>query len=385
MKISGLRKILVKISIIFLFIFNAPLLLAENLTPRSIPVGFQEAGEARASSRSGAYTKYVSSETSTQQSQNLKGDGYIHPNQPFPKPINDFINHMVNYYHFDRDQLNSIMSQAEIIPPVIHSIEKPTEIEPWDFYRHIFLTQARISQGAAYWRLHQKVLKEAERIYGVDPSIIVAIIGVESMYGQEKEHYQELGALATLAFYHQARSTFFEKELEQYFLLAREYHFSPLVLRGSYAGALGIPQFMPDSYRSFAVSLLHQPQINLLTNHDDAILSIANFLSRKGGWIPSQPIASPVRMNSHIPPAWLVSASANPTYPIQLFNKYGITAQNKLSKNQKTALIAMHNTHNDEYWLVFPNFHAIMSYNPRTTYALAVYQLSRAIQEAYEH
>lgn len=307
----------------------------------------------------------------------------IHPQQPFPPAMQQFINHMVLQYHFDRSQLNYIMSQAEIIPPVIHSIEKPVETTlTWDTYRKIFLTPARINGGINYWQQHQQTLADAERQYGVDPSVIVAIIGVETLYGTLKEHYQVLGALTTLAFYHQARSAFFENELEQFLLLTREFQLPPLTLRGSYAGAMGIPQFMPSSYRHFAVSYTHSPHIDILNNDDDAIMSIANYL-HQNGWLAAQPVAMPAQIAKSTPPPWLISKTADPNYRISTLAKFGITSPETLSLTQKTALIAMRDTHDQEYWLIFPNFSAIMSYNPRTSYALAVYQLSQTIRNQY--
>lgn len=310
----------------------------------------------------------------------------LHPQQPFPPAMQQFIAHMVSEYHFDQKQLNDIMSQAEIIPPVIHSIEKPLETTvTWDNYRKFFLTSQRIKGGLAYWQQHQETLAEAQQKYGVDPSVIVAIIGVETLYGTVKERYQVLGALTTLAFYHQQRSAFFEHELEQFLLLTRQFKLSPLNLRGSYAGAMGIPQFMPSSYLRFAVSYTHNPQIDLFNNDDDAIMSIANYL-HCNGWQFAQPVAVPAQIAQASPPAWLISKTAAPQYRIETLAKFGVLSPTSLSASQKTALIAMQNTHRSEYWLVFPNFHAIMSYNPRTSYALAVYQLSQTIDNQYaEH
>lgn len=307
----------------------------------------------------------------------------FHPKQPFPPAMQQFINHMVDQYQFNRAQLNYFMSQADILPVVVHSVEKPMETAvTWDKYRQFFLSPERISGGVNYWQQHQKTLATAQKQYGVDPSVIVAIIGVETLYGSEKERYQVLGALTTLAFYHQARSAFFEKELEQFFLLTRQFQLPVLSLRGSYAGAMGIPQFMPSSYRRFAVSYTNNPHIDLLNNHDDAIMSIANYLYRSG-WQANQPVALPAQITHNNPPEWLISKTANSDYRMATLAKFGVTSFEKLSPAQKTALIAMQDTRNREYWLVFPNFSAIMSYNPRTSYALAVYQLSQIIRNQY--
>lgn len=307
-----------------------------------------------------------------------------HPTQPFPSPLQSFINEMVQKYHFDASYLNNIMSQADILPPVISHVEKPAEAQPWDFYRKLFITKERIAGGVRYWQQHQQVLAAAERKYGVDPSIIVAIIGVESEYGQHKAQYQELGALTTLAFYHHARSAFFESELQEYLILTRAFQLPPTSLRGSYAGALGIPQFMPSSYLAYAVSYQNQSHIDLLNNHDDAIMSIANYLHARGGWQAQAPIAMSAQVSKTPPPAALISKTGKPNYALATIRQYGVNANPSLPGEQKAALIAMHDSDHEEYWLTFQNFHAIMSYNPRTTYAMAVYQLSQIIRDAYE-
>lgn len=293
-----------------------------------------------------------------------------------------FINEMVTEYHFNKQKLIQLMKQADYLPQVIQIITKPFEAKPWDFYLRYFLTPARIHNGNNYWKNHFKTLMAAKNEFGVDPNVIIAIIGIESFYGNQAGKFQELGALSTLAFYYPPRSQFFQKELKQYLLLTAQQHLSPLSLTGSYAGALGIPQFMPSSYRNFGIDYSRNHSVDLLHDHDDAIASIANYL-KKRGWQIGQPVATRAIITKTVPQK-LISATGMPNTTIARLKRFGIKSRYNFPPHQKVALIAMQNEKSVEYWIVFPNFHAIMAYNPRTTYAMAVYLLSKAIERNHE-
>ena len=298
------------------------------------------------------------------------------------KNIKIFIHDMVKQYKFDKTHLTTLMAKAHYNPRVIHKINQPFESKPWDFYRSFFVTDKRAKAGAAYWQQHEKVLRDIEQRYGVDPSIIIAIIGVESHYGKYMGQYIELDTLTTLAFYHKKRARFFKKELSEYLLLTRQQKLPPLELNGSYAGALGIPQFMPSSYRHYAIDYDNDQQADLVNQHDEAIASIANYL-KKAGWKAKQPIASSATLQHKIPHK-IISHSAKPNTNINQLKKQGIRISTKHTPTQKAALIEMQNTNSKEYWVVFENFHAFMRYNPRTTYALAIYLLSQKIRKQHE-
>lgn len=302
------------------------------------------------------------------------------PGQPLT--VKEFIDKMVVVNHFDRQELLSLFAQTEYLPEVIDRINKPFEEKPWDFYKNFFITPDRVENGAQYWRKHAATLTKVSKQYGVSPAVIVAIIGIETKYGQERGKFPELRTLATLSFHYPKRAVFFQNELENYLLLTREYHLSPLQLYGSYAGALGIPQFMPSTYRQYAVSYDGNTSVNLWEDHEDAIASIAYYL-QKAGWKANQPVAVKAHITSPVSP-WLISADAKPVYRLKTLEKYGIRPVTPQSPARKSALIAMHNTHDKEYWITYPNFYAIMAYNPRTTYAMAIYQLSEAIAKNYE-
>lgn len=302
-----------------------------------------------------------------------------------PRPtqaINQFVNQVAKKYQFNRKQLASIMAQAKYDPMVVHWMTHPFEKKPWDFYRRFFVKPERIENGVKYWKAHKKILNDVASRYHVDPSVIVAIIGIESSYGTKAGKYSVLDALVTLSFYYPKRQPFFKSELTHFLLLTRHEKLNPLALKGSYAGALGIPQFMPSTYRHYGVDYSKNNSINLFTNHSDTIASIANYLS-KSGWKRGGPIAVMAKTPQKVPTR-LISKTGIPKYTLSQFRHHRITPVKKESKNLKAALIKMQNTDSVEYWLVFRNFRAIMKYNPRTTYALAVFELSQAIKKNYE-
>ncbi len=305
------------------------------------------------------------------------------PPPPPPEPcMQIFIDKMATIHHFNRQQLIELLRQTEFQPEVINKLNQPFEKKPWNFYQHFFVRADRVHRGVSYWKKHVDALNQAEERYGIPPHIIVAIIGMETDYGGNMGHFPELSTLVTIACHYPQRADFFQKELEHYLLLTREYQLQPLTLQGSYAGALGIPQFMPSSYRQYAVSYDGKKQINLLQNHNDAIFSIALFL-QKSGWRRGELVAVPARMKGK-KYQWLISNTTKPIYRVSTLSKFGIKSSQKLPKNIKGTVIAMDSLGSIEYWLTFNNFDALMHYNPRTTYTLAAYLFSEAIKKEYE-
>ena len=300
------------------------------------------------------------------------------PLQPFT--VTEFVDKMVQLDHYDRNELLELFQHTAYYPEVIERINKPFEEKPWDFYKNFFITPDRIEGGVQYWHEHAATLEKASKQYGVSPAVIVAIIGIETKYGQEPGRFPELSTLATLFFRYPKRAVFFQNELENYLLLTREYQLSPLKLYGSYAGALGIPQFMPSNYRQYAVSYDGKSSVNLWKIM--TMLSPALRIIYKD---PAGSLTSQSRSRRKFPAVhpWLLSRDAKPKYSLKTLAKFGIHSLVAESLRRKSALVVMHNTHDNEYWLTFPNFYAIMAYNPRTTYAMAIYQLSEAIKKNY--
>lgn len=229
-------------------------------------------------------------------------------------------------------------------------LDHPYEQQPWTVYRSHFLNSNKINLGLKYWLKHHRALHEAELKYGVDPAIIVAIIGIESNFGSHQRAYNTLRTLNTLSFYHEHRHKFFTKELRELFLLARDLKITPDKIMGSYAGALGIPQFMPSSYRYYAVAHgKHFP--DLFAKHDDAIFSIANYL-KKSGWQAKQPIA--------------------------------VAVSKRKSAADKGEYITLDNKTSEQLWRIYPNFHAILHYNNSKRYAMAATLLAKTLRTKYE-
>lgn len=254
--------------------------------------------------------------------------------------VQQFIQHVSEKDNFSQSYLTTLFNQVHPRPVFVSSETHAAErTASWPHYRAIFMTRRRIDDGRAFWRAHQATLNRAQQQYGVDPAIIVGIIGVETEYGEYMGKFRVIDSLSTLAFNYPSRQDYFKNELEQYLLLTRELNQDPLNLYGSYAGAMGYPQFMPTAYRTLAVSQTPGQAANLFNNPDDAILSVANYFHQHG-WYPNKRPAVPLR------------------------------------KYQRGAVLF-----GDQYWHLYHNFDVIKRYNNSNYYAMAVYQLGQKIQQ----
>jgi membrane-bound lytic murein transglycosylase B len=296
------------------------------------------------------------------------------------KDVQAFINTMVKNHHFNKNQLTETMSQVQLQPRIIDSMERPYEKKTWDIYKEIFLTTQRLKGGLEFWAANQKVLDKASQRFGVPPEIIVAILGVETIYGKSPGEYRVLDALSTLAFNYPKRSRFFLKELKEYLLLCREHHVPATYYIGSYAGAIGKPQFMPSSYRRFAVDFAHKGHSDLVNNNDDAIASIGNYL-HQNGWKPNEGIIQAAQLLGN----QLKSAHTNPrraNYNYAELTKLGIKPVTAAYNHPvRTGVIELITKQGNEYWIAYPNFFVITTYNVNPQYALAVYLLSQQIKQ----
>lgn len=299
------------------------------------------------------------------------------------KDVQQFINHMVKKHHFDKKQLTTWLNAAHIQPDILKSIAKPAEKLPWYRYEPIFITPKRISEGVDFYQQNYKALKRAEKEYGVPAQIIAAIIGVETFYGKHKGKNSVLDALVTLGFDYPPRKEFFISELEHFLLLAREEHWDPTQIKGSYAGAMGTPQFMPSSYRKFAVDFNGHGKRDLINNTNDAIGSVANYF-KASGWKPYQPIAIYTQIKSDKFKAHLASkANPKPNLTYTQLKELGIHLPNNLTGHQ-FALMEFEGEKKPEYWLGAHNFYVITRYNHSDRYAMAVFTLSKEIKAGYE-
>jgi membrane-bound lytic murein transglycosylase B len=294
--------------------------------------------------------------------------------------VDAFIDEMVAKHHFDKQQLQQTFQQVEVKDSILKAIARPAEkSKPWYEYRKIFLTQSRINGGAAFWEQHKESLDRAEKEFGVPAEIIVAILGVETRYGGNVGGYRVIDALSTLAFRYPPRSPFFRSELENFLILTREEDKAALEPVGSYAGAMGLGQFMPSSYRAYAVDFDHDGHRDIWTNPDDAIGSIANYLKRHG-WVAGQSIVHRTSLAGNVPQA-LIDKGMKPSISRAALKQAGVSLENLPAGNDSLALIDFTQQDGQEYWLARQNFYAITRYNHSTMYAMAVYQLGEAIRE----
>jgi membrane-bound lytic murein transglycosylase B len=290
-----------------------------------------------------------------------------------------FINKMVNKYHFSHRFVSDLIYNAHFLPEVIQNMRNPYEEKPWYMYRKLFLTAKRIQQGVKYWRNHTKDLAKANEMYGVPESIIVGIVGVESFYGESTGTYSILDALTTLSFAYPKRARFFQSELAQYLLLTQSLNFNPKALYGSYAGAMGLPQFMPSSYRYYAVDFNNNGQKDLLKDTGDVIGSVANYLFQ-AGWHRGKLVAVPAKVTGDKYKK-ILNDKLKPMFTVAKIRKYGVEPTAKLSPQTKVNLIRLKTKEGCEYWLGLHNLYVITRYNTNTQYAMAVYQLALAIKK----
>ena len=297
--------------------------------------------------------------------------------------VHAFIDEMVVQHNFNKKDLARLFSKIRLRPDIIKAISRPAEGLPWYKYRPIFMKKSRIEGGVTFWNQHAVTLARAEKVYGVPPEIIVAIIGVESFYGKHKGKHLVMEALATLAFDYPKRSRFFRSELEQYLLLTREEKIDPLSLKGSYAGAMGEPQFISSSYRHYAVDFDQDGKRDLWNNTVDIIGSVANYFSRHG-WKPGQTISTRAIFDKKTKTSdkkirSLVKLGVKPKHSLEYIKGYGVTAKSRLADDQLAALIKLTTKNEPEYWLGLHNFYVITRYNHSELYAMAVFQLGNEI------
>lgn len=296
------------------------------------------------------------------------------------KDVQQFINQLATHDKLNRSDVQSALRVATFQPQIIDSMEKPYEKKTWDVYKALFLTPQRLQGGLEFWQANAKTLARAEKEFGVPAEVIVAILGVETQYGKRQGEYRVLDALTTLAFHYPKRADYFKRELREYFLLCQEHHVSPTQYIGSYAGAIGQPQFMPSSYRNFAVDYAGHGRRDLVANNQDVIGSVANYFHHHG-WAPYQRVAQPVEL-AGVKPGQFAVNSKRADYTYNKLVSSGVIPLSEVPSHPKQAgLIELLTDKGNEYWLAYPNFYVITRYNSSPQYALAVYLLSQQLRE----
>lgn len=298
--------------------------------------------------------------------------------------VDQFIDSMVEKYDFNEVRLSKLFRNTTYSDKVLQAISRPAEKSlPWYKYKKIFLRDKRIKEGVKFWEKHEQTLLKAEKIYGVPPQIIVAIIGIETQYGKNTGKNKVMDSLATLAFHFPRRSNFFRSELEQFLLLSREQQFDPLSLKGSYAGAMGIPQFIASSYRNYAVDFDNDKKTDILINPVDSIGSVANYFKRHN-WQTGQPVAVKLKASDSRLHE-LMDSDLNPNISLSELQQYSIVVEHDLPDNTLLKVLKFDQQYTDEYWLGTYNFYVITRYNHSELYAMAVYQLSELIKNLYHN
>ena len=292
--------------------------------------------------------------------------------------VDAFIESMVSEHEFNRDDLVRILGQAEVKESILEQIKKPAEKTlTWAEYRPIFMTAERIQAGADFWRENRASLDSISSSTGVPSEIIVGIIGVETYYGRITGGHRVLDALATLAFYYPPRAKFFRHELEEFLLLVREEEMQATDPFGSYAGAMGRPQFMPSSYRAYAVDSTGDGKRDIWNNWTDVAGSVANYFVRHG-WTPGEEVTTQATLSSRFSgPAPDNTLSARET--VRSLSQSGVMFSTDLSNDSKGQLVTLEGANGTEHWIGFHNFFVITRYNHSVMYALAVHQLGQEI------
>lgn len=293
-----------------------------------------------------------------------------------------FIDKMVNKHGFDRQQLQEILSQAKRLDSVLRLMDNQaptTSVKPpsgpngaWLRYRKKFITPDNVQNGVVFWNQYEDALNHAWQVYGVPPEIIVGIIGVETRWGRVMGKTRILDALATLSFNYPRRAEYFSGELETFLLMARDEQDDPLNLKGSFAGAMGYGQFMPSSYKQYAVDFSGDGHINLW-DPVDAIGSVANYF-KAHGWVKGDQVA--VMANGQAPG---LPNGFKTRYSISQLAAAGLTPQQPLGNHQQASLLRLDVGTGYQYWYGLPNFYTITRYNHSTHYAMAVWQLGQAV------
>jgi membrane-bound lytic murein transglycosylase B len=319
---------------------------------------------------------------------------------PPPPPVDfataraQFVSDTAKKYGIDPAQIEATLAKAQFLDSVVAAMSRPAErVKPWSEYRVGFLTQARIDGGRAFIAAHRDELSRVEQQYGVPAEVIVSIIGVETNYGGFTGRHKVLDALYTLAFryprsgnperaaYEHRREQFFRDELAQLFALGREENLDIASLTGSYAGAMGLGQFMPSSYREFAVDGNGDGRRDLFTTYPDIFASIANYFRKKGGerggWVPGGPVVARAELQPGFaefnPDTW------TPDYTLAQLAERGYRPLDPVAPDATATLVSLEGSTGKQYWLGFQNYYAITRYNNSKMYAMAVHQLSQAI------
>lgn len=293
--------------------------------------------------------------------------------------VEEFVTQMSERHGFDADKLRALLAKAHTQESILRAMAAPTTARPWHEYRRLYINPQRITAGLRFWSENARTVARATGVYGVPGEIIVATIGVETNFGRNTGRYRVLDALSTLAFDWPPRAEYFRAELEQFLLLTREQGVDPLLPRGSYAGAMGIAQFMPSSVRKYAVDFDRSGRPDLSLDAD-AIGSVANYMS-EFGWEPGSLVAVPAQAQGERIDEF-VAQGLKPALTVEQLTQGGVAPEATVPWDAEAALLKLEGEGGPEYWLGFNNFYVITRYNRSVNYAMSVHELAQALKSA---
>jgi len=300
----------------------------------------------------------------------------------------EFVARAVSEYGLEEAEVRALLAEAEYKQSIIDAISRPAEGKPWHEYRQIFLTDKRINEGIDFWIENQELITAASIKFAVDEEIIVAIIGVETFYGRITGNYRSIDALVTLGLYYPQnlssdRSAFFSSELMQFMQLAKKEGLPPTETTGSYAGAMGMGQFMPSSYLEYAVDFDGDGKRDLWRSTADVVGSVANYLHRHG-WQAGEPITKRAWATKDAAFSEISSTSYKPSISVAEWKDKGFKSSSELAADMPAGVIKLVQEDRNSYWLVFKNFYVITRYNRSPRYAMAIFDLSQEIKKGKE-
>jgi membrane-bound lytic murein transglycosylase B len=296
--------------------------------------------------------------------------------------VEEFISKVAASSEYNEAELIELFSQVKNQRDLFELMDRPAEKLEWYQYRKIFLTDKRVDAGIAFWKDNRELISQIEKTYQVPAEIIIAIVGVETFYGIYKGKSPVFDTLVTFAFDYPKRAEFFTRELEQFLILSKENQLDTRAVMGSYAGAMGMPQFIASSYRNYALDGDGDARADLFDSVPDILTSVANYF-KKHGWVEGQPIAYPISLQD-IKTRPDIEPSMKPNHSWKDLTAAGFESKTPLDDDLNVALLKFEQEDHAEYWAGLQNFYVITRYNHSPLYAMAVYQLSQKLKQGVE-
>ena len=288
--------------------------------------------------------------------------------------VQAFMHEMNQRHHMGMTALQKLFAGVSVQEKILAAMERPAEAKPWYAYRKLLVTDTRLQNGLGFWQAQSEWLERAEIRYGVPARMIVAILGIETSYGQNTGNYRVVDALSTLAFAYPRRAAFFRKELEQFLILCRDEGMDPAVPNGSYAGAMGLPQFMPSSFRTYAVDMDGDGRRDIWNSPADAIGSVAKYFMANG-WEHGEPVVVAAQMAADRGMSARSGGSMKPDATLADLAIQGVTPQSRPLRIARAHLFSLEEENGLSWWLSLNNFYVITRYNHSPLYAMAAWEL----------